>query len=89
MAGDVFDQEQFNIEWKKMRLKYLEEQAMYALKISCKNYSNAVFPNAMVAGDIVITHLLSRLRYFEWWNMHDYVRVHLSSISRDHGIPQE
>jgi phosphoadenylyl-sulfate reductase (thioredoxin) len=63
MADEVFDQEQFNADGKEMRLKYLEEQAMYALKISCENYGNAVFPNAMIAGDVVITHLLSRLGY--------------------------
>jgi len=63
MAGEVFDQEQFNTEGKDMRLKYLEDQAMYALKISCENYGNAVFPNAMIAGDVVITHLLGRMGY--------------------------
>jgi phosphoadenylyl-sulfate reductase (thioredoxin) len=62
---DVFDQEQFNAEGKEMRLKYLEEQAMYALKISCENYGNAVFPNAMIAGDVVITHLLHRMGYLK------------------------
>jgi len=46
-------------------MKYLEEQAMYALKISCENYENAVFPNAMIAGDVVITHLLDRLGYLK------------------------
>lgn len=61
----IFDQEQFNAEGKEMRLKYLEEQAMYALKISCENYGNAVFPNAMIAGDVVITHLLHRLGYLK------------------------
>jgi len=63
--SEVFDQEQFNAEGKKMRLKYLEDQAMYALKISCENYGKAVFPNAMIAGDVVITHLLHRLGYLK------------------------
>ncbi|KAL3913786.1 MAG: hypothetical protein SGARI_000480 [Bacillariaceae sp.] len=61
----AFDQEQFIAESKEMRLKHLEEQAMYALKISCENYGNAVFPNAMIAGDVVITHLLHRLGYLK------------------------
>ncbi|KAG7374224.1 phosphoadenosine phosphosulfate reductase [Nitzschia inconspicua] len=61
----TFDQEQFIAESKEMRLKHLEEQAMYALKISCENYGNAVFPNAMIAGDVVITHLLHRLGYIK------------------------
>jgi len=65
MAEEAFDQEQFNADGKEMRLKYLEEQAMYALKISCENYGNAVFPNAMIAGDVVITHLLGRLGYLK------------------------
>mmetsp|Transcript_28900 Transcript_28900/g.60921 ORF Transcript_28900/g.60921 Transcript_28900/m.60921 type:complete len:465 (+) Transcript_28900:96-1490(+) len=60
-----YDQEQFIAESKEMRLKHLEEQAMYALKISCENFDNAVFPNAMIAGDVVITHLLSRLGYLK------------------------
>lgn len=46
----IFDQEQFIAESKEMRLKHLEEQAMYALKIAVENYGNAVFPNAMIAG---------------------------------------
>jgi len=63
--ADQFDQEKFIAASKEMRLKHLEEQAMYALKISCENYSNAVFPNAMIAGDVVITHLLDRLGYLK------------------------
>merc|ERR1719232_959364 len=66
MAEDaVFDQEQFIQESKDMRLKHLEEQAMFALKIAVENYGNAVFPNAMIAGDLVITDLLSRMGYLK------------------------
>merc|ERR1719356_870625 len=36
-----FDQEQYIAETEDMRLKHLEEQAMYALKISCENFENA------------------------------------------------
>jgi phosphoadenylyl-sulfate reductase (thioredoxin) len=64
-AAVVFDQEQFIQESKDMRLKHLEEQAMYALKIAVENYGNAVFPNAMIAGDIVITDLLHRMGYLK------------------------
>lgn len=59
----LFDQEQFIQESKNMRLQHLEEQAMYALKIAVENYGNAVFPNAMIAGDVVITDLLGRMGY--------------------------
>ena len=59
----IFDQEAFITESKEMRLKHLEEQAMFALKIACENYGNAVFPNALIAGDVVITHLLHRMGY--------------------------
>ena len=67
MADDaeVFDQEAYIAESKEMRLKHLEEQAMFALKIACENYGNAVFPNAMIAGDVVITHLLHRMGYLK------------------------
>merc|ERR1719163_582286 len=58
-----FDQEAFIAESKEMRLKHLEEQAMFALKTSCENFDNAVFPNAMIAGDCVITDLLARCGY--------------------------
>lgn len=34
----IFDQEQFIAEGREMRLKHLEEQAMFALKIACENY---------------------------------------------------
>jgi len=64
--AEQFDQEKFIAESKEMRLKHLEEQAMYALKISCENYSNAVFPNAMIAGDVVSRYLefvCSQLRW--------------------------
>jgi len=60
-----FDQEAFIAESKEMRLKHLEEQAMFALKTSCENFENPVFPNAMIAGDCVITDLLGRLGYLE------------------------
>merc|ERR1719238_1855522 len=48
-----------------MRLKHLEEQAMFALKTSVENFENPVFPNAMIAGDCVITHMLGRLGYLD------------------------
>jgi phosphoadenosine phosphosulfate reductase len=62
---NMFDQEAFVADSKEMRLKHLEEQAMFALKTSVENFDNAVFPNAMIAGDCVITHLLGRLGYLE------------------------
>lgn len=38
---------------------------MFALKIAVENYGNAVFPNAMIAGDVVITDLLARMGYLK------------------------
>jgi phosphoadenylyl-sulfate reductase (thioredoxin) len=63
--AEQFDQEQYIAESKEMRLKHLEEQSMFALKIAVENYGNAVFPNAMIAGDVVITHLLHRMGYLD------------------------
>lgn len=63
--AEVFDQEAYIAESKEMRLKHLEEQAMFALKIAVENYGNAVFPNALIAGDCVITHLLDRMGYLK------------------------
>jgi 3'-phosphoadenosine 5'-phosphosulfate sulfotransferase (PAPS reductase)/FAD synthetase len=64
-TATVFDQEQYIAESKDMRMNHLEEQAMFALKIAVENYGNAVFPNAMIAGDIVITDLLARMGYLK------------------------
>lgn len=64
-TAKVFDQEVFITESKEMRLKHLEEQAMFSLKIAAENYGNAVFPNALIAGDVVITHLLDRMGYLK------------------------
>mmetsp|Transcript_26472 Transcript_26472/g.52744 ORF Transcript_26472/g.52744 Transcript_26472/m.52744 type:complete len:440 (-) Transcript_26472:96-1415(-) len=61
----IFDQEAYIAQSKEMRLKHLEEQAMFALKIAVENYGNAVFPNALIAGDVVITHLLHRMGYLQ------------------------
>lgn len=38
MAEEIFDQEAFIAEGREMRLKHLEDQAMFALKIACENY---------------------------------------------------
>merc|ERR1719456_469527 len=45
------------------RLKHLEKQAMDALTVAVENFEHPVFPNAMIAGDCVITHLLGKLGY--------------------------
>lgn len=47
------------------RLTHLEEQAMDSLKFCAENFEHPVFPNALIAGDVVITHLLSRLDYLK------------------------
>jgi len=64
----TFDQEAFIQESKDMRMKHLEEQAMFALKTSVEGISKdgqCVFPNALIAGDVVITDLLARLGYLK------------------------
>jgi phosphoadenylyl-sulfate reductase (thioredoxin) len=65
MAPRTFDMEALINQSKDQRLKHLEEQAMDALKVAVENLDNAVFPNAMIAGDCVITHLLDRLGYLK------------------------
>ncbi|GMH95375.1 hypothetical protein TrVE_jg2479 [Triparma verrucosa] len=98
-SSTQFDQETFIAESKEMRLAHLEEQAMYALKISCENYDNAVFPNAMIAGDVVITHLLSRLGYLkdgkakimvvDTFHLFDDTMPFLRSIEKEYGFDAE
>ncbi|KAJ8599674.1 hypothetical protein CTAYLR_004721 [Chrysophaeum taylorii] len=48
---------------KSDRLAHLEAQALESLKIAGENFESAVFPNAMIVGDCVITHLLGKLGY--------------------------
>eukprot|EP00286_Rhodomonas_abbreviata_P015273 CAMPEP_0181322982 /NCGR_PEP_ID=MMETSP1101-20121128/19528_1 /TAXON_ID=46948 /ORGANISM="Rhodomonas abbreviata, Strain Caron Lab Isolate" /LENGTH=449 /DNA_ID=CAMNT_0023430951 /DNA_START=11 /DNA_END=1360 /DNA_ORIENTATION=- len=60
-AKMAFDMEALIQQSKDDRLTHLEEQAMGSLKIAADNFDNVVFPNACIAGDCVITHLLSRL----------------------------
>jgi len=45
---------------KEMRLKHLEEQAIQSLKLAVDSGKKVVFPNAMIAGDVVITYLLHK-----------------------------
>jgi len=94
-----FDQEAFIAESKEMRLKHLEEQAMFALKTSCENFENPVFPNAMIAGDCVITHLLGRLGYLksgkckimvvDTFHLFDETMPFLASIEKEYGFKAE
>ena len=60
-----FEQSKLIETSRDMRLKHLEEQAMYALDVACNEFQNPVFPNAMIAGDCVITHLLHRLGHLK------------------------
>merc|ERR1712091_221626 len=50
---------------KADRLAHLEAQSLDALSLAAENYERAVFPNAMIVGDCVITHLLGKLGYLE------------------------
>ena len=50
---------------KTDRLAHLESQALEALTLAAENFEKAVFPNAMIVGDCVITHLLGKLGYLE------------------------
>ena len=46
---------------KKTRLEHLEAQALSALSVAVDQFEKPVFPNAMIVGDCVITHLLSKI----------------------------
>lgn len=62
---NAYDEDTLVAKSRDMRLTHLEEQAMFALDVACNSFDNAVFPNAMIAGDCVITHLLHRLGHLE------------------------
>jgi len=48
-----------------LRIKQLEEQSMKAIELSVASGQKVVFPNALIAGDVVITHLLSRMNLLQ------------------------
>jgi len=50
---------------KAKRLAHLEEQSMDALKVAVDKFDKVVFPNAMIVGDCVITHLLGKIGALE------------------------
>lgn len=50
---------------KKTRLEHLEEQALSALRVAVDKFDRVVFPNAMIVGDCVITHLLGKIGALE------------------------
>ena len=47
------------------RARLPRAQAMEALTLAADNFERAVFPNAMIVGDCVITHLLGKLDYLK------------------------
>jgi len=50
---------------KKTRLAHLEAQSIEALKVAVDQFEKPVFPNAMIVGDCVITHLLGKIGALE------------------------
>lgn len=55
------DMEALVSDSKAKRLAHLEAQAMDALKVAVDQFENPVFPNAMIVGDCIITHLLNKI----------------------------
>ena len=52
--------ESFNEQATKDRLEFLEQQAIGALKGAADKFEHPVFPCALIAGDVVILHLLHK-----------------------------
>jgi phosphoadenosine phosphosulfate reductase len=52
--------ETFNTQATMDRLAFLEQQAEGALRKSVDNFESPVFPCALIAGDVVILHLLHK-----------------------------
>jgi hypothetical protein len=63
-GSGVWDQEtvdKLEAASKHQRLIHLEEQAMDAIRQAVESGAQVVFPNALIAGDTVLTHLISRM----------------------------
>jgi phosphoadenylyl-sulfate reductase (thioredoxin) len=50
---------------KKQRIDHLEAQAISALEVAVDKFERVVFPNAMIVGDCIITHLLGKIGALE------------------------
>jgi hypothetical protein len=50
----------FNHEATKQRLEFLEKQAIKALHTAAEQFKRPTFPCALIAGDVVILHLLHK-----------------------------
>jgi hypothetical protein len=64
-AWDQQTVEKLEAASKKARIVHLEQQAMDAIQQAVDSGAQVVFPNALIAGDVVLTHLISRLGLFE------------------------
>jgi phosphoadenosine phosphosulfate reductase len=50
----------FNVQASKDRLSFLEQQAVEALREAVDKFESPVFPCALIAGDVVILHILHK-----------------------------
>lgn len=57
------DIERWNLGAREERLKHLEEQALQALRATVDTFEHPAFPCALIAGDVVLLHLLHKLGY--------------------------
>ncbi|KAL3159964.1 hypothetical protein ABBQ38_010352 [Trebouxia sp. C0009 RCD-2024] len=65
VAQTAIDISTFVQESRNKRLELLERQALETLKICVENSEHPVFPCALIAGDVVILELLSKLDYLK------------------------
>jgi phosphoadenosine phosphosulfate reductase len=65
LACQAANIEELNASASAKRLNQLVEQASDALLVSASGFANPVFPCALIAGDVVILHLLHKLDLME------------------------
>lgn len=59
------DIEHLTENFRKARQKYLEDQALGALEVAESTFERPVFPCALIAGDVVLLHLLHRQGFLD------------------------
>ncbi|KAG0627065.1 hypothetical protein M758_2G171300 [Ceratodon purpureus] len=60
-SGSTIDTEKWNQQARDARLEHLEAQALETLKKTVESFEKPAFPCALIAGDVVILDLLSRI----------------------------
>ena len=77
----------YNVEAESLRIRFLEQQASDALQVCATQFENPVFPCALIAGDVVILHLLHKHGLLDKGTQPEQFYKALVAVHADAGAP--